>query len=186
MASHAAYFTVIANNVVRNAMVDVICQQLKSHLSKFDSIVACGNSMMGIAPIISYKLNKQLIVVRKSNDGSHSSYKCEYSDMPEKYIIIDDTIFSGNTVKYVRDIMDQTTCGELYGIYLYNQCYYAIRDALEYEHIKKDKWYNGKFVKESIDIECGESFANVKGLTKAPTKTLYNKYHSLFLRLRGY
>lgn len=75
----------------------------------YDAIVCRGVSGITVASIASYALKKQLIVVRKPDEKSHSAYRLE--GMPEegnvRYVIVDDFICTGETfVNIAQDIRD--------------------------------------------------------------------------------
>lgn len=80
---------------------------LKPIAHTFDSVAFCGMSGALIAPEIAKKLNKELIMVRKSNKGHHSNYMVEGYYRSNKYIIVDDFIDSGKTVKRMKKCIDQ-------------------------------------------------------------------------------
>ena len=72
----------------------------------FDAIAFRGMSGALIAPSLALSLNKSLLMVRKENDDTHS--KNEHNGLVEgdraarSYIIVDDMISSGETVRAIR------------------------------------------------------------------------------------
>lgn len=66
----------------------------------FDAIAFSGYSGALFAPIIAYRLNKHVIIVRKDAEESHSSM-CVEGFIPQgvRYIIIDDFISTGLTIQ---------------------------------------------------------------------------------------
>lgn len=71
---------------------------------EFDAIAFSGMSGALSAIPIAYKLNKPLILVRKKSDTPktrHSNCEVEGCNNARTYIIIDDFISSGATVKYI-------------------------------------------------------------------------------------
>lgn len=69
---------------------------------KFDSIAFCGVSGALIAPVLAHALNKKLIVVRKNNQKSHSYLKVEGNYSSKTYVIADDFVTTGRTVKTIK------------------------------------------------------------------------------------
>lgn len=67
----------------------------------FDAIAFQGLSGALIAPIIAMQMDKTLIAVRKPNEECHSLYRVEGDVAARRYIIVDDFISSGNTVRAI-------------------------------------------------------------------------------------
>lgn len=65
---------------------------------KYDSVAFRGMSGAMIAPLLATKLNKNLIMVRKETEISHSCHLVEGFQKSKSYIIVDDFIESGKTV----------------------------------------------------------------------------------------
>ena len=108
------------NHVDRREVIDRIVKRLKPLSDDFDAIVVCGASMMLISSVVAYKMNKNLILVRKINDDNYSGYMVEGLHH-QRYIFIDDLISSGKTLKYVlgavNKFMNGCECVYL-GLYL--------------------------------------------------------------------
>lgn len=88
-------------NELREIIFD-LKQKLKN--INFDAIAFCGNSGALVAPILAYELNKYILLVRKQAESCHSLYDVEglYPGKKKyKYIILDDQIESGWTVKTI-------------------------------------------------------------------------------------
>jgi adenine/guanine phosphoribosyltransferase-like PRPP-binding protein len=82
---------------------------IKSHPEiKFDSIVGTGVSGMLFLPALSNRLKVPFAIVRK-DDSSHSSREVEFSSskLVLDYIIIDDLIDSGDTVRNIQEKMSE-------------------------------------------------------------------------------
>ena len=91
----------------REEVIQQALQGMKT-APKCDAIVCTGVSGMVVAPIISYMLDKQLIVVRKPNyrDCSHADLLVEGCLIePFTYVIMDDFCYTGDTVKYCLDAL---------------------------------------------------------------------------------
>lgn len=65
------------------------------------------------------KTKRHYAIVRKSKNNNHSSRLVE-GFRPKKYIIVDDFICSGATVRAIVKAMDNETCGKCVGVILYN------------------------------------------------------------------
>lgn len=70
---------------------------LKKYNKDYDTIACRGVSGLLFAPELSRKLNKHLIVVRKSTKDNHSGQLVEGHQSCKRYIIVDDFIFTGAT-----------------------------------------------------------------------------------------
>jgi orotate phosphoribosyltransferase len=89
---------------------------------EFSTIAFRGMSGALIAPLIAHKLGKNLLMVRKTGDECHSSHSTEGTHSNENYIIIDDLISSGATVrKTIEAVNHMEECREAkcVGIFLY-------------------------------------------------------------------
>lgn len=73
---------------------------LRSH--DFDTIAFRGMSGAIIAPSVAQAMGKQLILVRKPGDKTHSLLKVEGNKSAKKYVIVDDFVETGSTK---RDII---------------------------------------------------------------------------------
>jgi adenine/guanine phosphoribosyltransferase-like PRPP-binding protein len=105
-----------------------MCAAIEGDKKKFDirAIAVRGNSGTLVAGAVSMMTGLPIILVRKEGDGSHSDFKVEYSEILKKkgasgYIIIDDIVASGNTIKTIREsIKDHLPLLELKKVYLYD------------------------------------------------------------------
>jgi orotate phosphoribosyltransferase-like protein len=82
---------------------------------------------MLVVPQIAELLKKNIIVVRKTNEDCYSKFLIE-GPSTKQYIIIDDLICSGNTVKHIiKNIHIEIPRSKCMGIYSYmkNECAYA-------------------------------------------------------------
>lgn len=78
-------------------------QVLRPISSEFDAIAVRGNSGMLFGPTLCLYLNKNLILVRKSQkaEPSHASYLVESLITEGTYLIVDDCIGGGTTVRTI-------------------------------------------------------------------------------------
>lgn len=77
----------------------------KRHRDRFDFIAAMGMSSVTVASPVALALGKQLVIVRKTSDTSHSGAQriVGRNLKGRRYIFIDDFVSSGATFKQVRD-----------------------------------------------------------------------------------
>jgi hypothetical protein len=98
-------------------VVHVIQKKLPSH---FDAIAFRGLSGAIIAPAVAYRLGVPLLPIRKPEDeNSHSDHVVEWGDKHPSYIILDDFISQGKTLRAIMDLIgDDAECR---GIVLWNE-----------------------------------------------------------------
>jgi orotate phosphoribosyltransferase-like protein len=94
-------------------------RRMKKEL-KFDTIVFQGMSGALVAPELANRLNVGTTLVRKEKDNSHSLNKTEGA-VPKRFIVVDDFVDSGATVKSaVSSIKKVFPEAEYVGLYLYD------------------------------------------------------------------
>jgi adenine/guanine phosphoribosyltransferase-like PRPP-binding protein len=103
--------------------LNLIIRQTVRELKKieFDVIVVRGVSGLLLGVTLSKRLKKGLVVVRKPNEGTHSTFICE-GTMPtrgNKWIIVDDILVTGNTLRAIFRALAYCIDGFV-GVYLYN------------------------------------------------------------------
>src|SRR6266404_718779 len=89
----------------------------------FDTIVGSGLSGTVAATLIAHQMGKNLVVVRKATENSHSSNLIE-GKLGKRWIFIDDFIASGATLSRCKDAVRATALGYAFdtqyvGAYLY-------------------------------------------------------------------
>lgn len=110
------------NKIIIGAVCDL--RQVES----FDSIVCCGTSGLLVAPQVAEILNKHLVLVRKQNDKCYSNFGVE-GVAPYRYIIIDDLICSGKTIRHIKNsIKNEHPRAICIGVYCYMPDESAYRD----------------------------------------------------------
>lgn len=134
-----SYFERMLKPKQRNKYIGIAKRILKKR--DFDLIVGRGGSGISGASILSYALNKELVIVRKSldnHDGCRlaSSSDIKYNSTSLNYIIVDDFICSGKTIKEIKKQMPAHH--ELVGAFLYGtdmgeQCRFVDAKSLEKE-----------------------------------------------------
>lgn len=93
---------------------------------KYDAIACCGTSGLMVVPQIAELLNKNIIIVRKEGDGGYSDFIVEGTNT-NRYVIIDDLVCSGGTVRHIIDsINEDGYMAECVGVYSYmrDECTY--------------------------------------------------------------
>ena len=88
---------------------------------EFDAIAFRGMSGALVAPLLAHKLNKTLIMVRKDSDNSHAMRMVEGDMNAKRYLILDDFLASGETVRTIVRAAYGFTDGEAQcvGVMLY-------------------------------------------------------------------
>lgn len=122
LASCTEYLTKVVRQGLRRHTIQKVTEDLSILIQnglEFDSIVCTGLSGLLIAPSVADILDKQIIVIRKNNEQSHSDYSIEgFVESP--YIIIDDCISTGNTINRIVDQMKHSGYDpKCLGVYLY-------------------------------------------------------------------
>lgn len=103
-----------------DGMIKECCEKLKP--LDFDTFVFSGNSGALVAPILAYKMHKELIMVRKPNDDCASRHRVEGFTASKRYVIVDDLVSTGKTMarilKGVQGFASREA--ELVGVLIYN------------------------------------------------------------------
>jgi adenine/guanine phosphoribosyltransferase-like PRPP-binding protein len=121
-ASHTCH---VLNHKSRNKIIIKAVCDLRKISNTFDSIACCGVSGLMVVPQIAELLNKNIVVVRKG-EKCYSEFRTEGA-APFRYIILDDLICSGSTIKHIkRVIKDEYSRSHCVGVYCYlpHECSY--------------------------------------------------------------
>jgi len=112
----------------RKEVVSDCLKCLAAHKDNFDAIAVSGYSMSLIGSIIAHKMNKGLIIVRKDEDERASNFEVE-GTVCDRYIIIDDLICSGETLRRITNKISELhhSPAKLYGVYLYKINHSSVR-----------------------------------------------------------
>ena len=116
----------VLNHKYRNKVIINAYTKLSKADFWFDSIACCGTSGMLVVPQIAELFKKNIIVVRKNLD-CYSDFINE-GPSTKQYVIIDDLICSGKTVKrIIKAIKTETPRSRCMGVYSYmkDECAYA-------------------------------------------------------------
>lgn len=101
-SSHTCH---ILNHKIRNKIIIKAVCDLRKIADSFDSIACCGVSGLLVVAQVAELLNKHIIVVRKG-EKCYSEFRTE-GVAPFRYIILDDLICSGNTVRYIKKVLKE-------------------------------------------------------------------------------
>ena len=100
---HANYIIECFNRKQQDLAIKRIKNAIIQHNIKFDGFVVTGVSGVAFGSILCRILRKDLVIVRKDNDGSHSSYEVENYKTNKRYIFLDDFVASGATFIRVEE-----------------------------------------------------------------------------------
>ncbi len=110
---------------------------------KFDTMVSRGLSGALVVPMLARALRKNWLIIRKDNDGSHSSKKVE-GTLGERWMFIDDLVSSGHTrticFEAVDDLCRSSNFASAFvGTWTYtNDAYYDEEsEACTYEQLRQ-------------------------------------------------
>ena len=117
--SHASYLDNVFIRKNQDKCIREIKKLIQNKNLEFDGFVVTGVSGIAMGAILSRVLKKELVIVRKYNDLSHSAYSVENYNFGKKYIFLDDLIASGDTYKRVRESI--SICSEKKWLYGYNK-----------------------------------------------------------------
>jgi adenine/guanine phosphoribosyltransferase-like PRPP-binding protein len=114
-SSHTCH---VLNHKERNKIIIKAVCDLRKVADSFDSIACCGVSGLMVVPQIAELLNKHIIVVRKG-EKCYSEFRTE-GVAPFRYIILDDLICSGGTVKHIKRVLkEEYSRSQCMGVYCY-------------------------------------------------------------------
>ena len=125
----------VLNHKVRNKIIIKAVCDLRKVKDQFDSIACCGTSGLMVVPQIAELLNKHIVVVRKANDRSYSDFPME-GVTPFRYVIVDDLICSGSTIKHIKNtIYEDSPKARCVGVYCYmpEECSYSLENIKLFE-----------------------------------------------------
>lgn len=84
---------------------------------QFDAIAFAGMSGCLMAPAIADKLGVGIMAIRKRGERTHADFTVEATPKCVTYIIVDDLVYSGQTVERIQDALGPEHCK---GIYVYH------------------------------------------------------------------
>ena len=120
-AKHSAYMKQLGSARNLRKVVRLTSNFVKEQFSGKFAIACRGISGLAIAAPVAVRLNKQLIVVRKKQQGSHGETLTEGIPTGNfEYIIIDDFISLGHTIKEIKSTINANNPNNVnIGIVLY-------------------------------------------------------------------
>ena len=131
----SSHTCMVLNHKIRNkAIIKAVCD-LRRINEQFDSIVCCGTSGLMVVPQIAELLDKHIVVIRKPETKSYSDFAIE-GVIPFRYVIIDDLVCSGSTIKFIKDtIFEECPKSKCVGVYCYmpDECSYNTENAKLFE-----------------------------------------------------
>jgi adenine/guanine phosphoribosyltransferase-like PRPP-binding protein len=125
----------VLNHKARNKIIIKAICDLRKTKDQFDSIACCGVSGLLVVSQIAELLNKHIVIVRKPNDKSYSDFPLE-GVTPFRYVIIDDLICSGNTIRHIKNtIYEDCPKSRCVGVYCYmpEECTYTEKTSKLFE-----------------------------------------------------
>lgn len=115
----------IRSTFIQRELIAMLTEALQPHLDKFDTFAFRGASGSLIAPVLAYLFNKKMVLIRKpySEEQSHSTALAEGHENVSSYMIVDDFLSSGATVKAICEGMRQhKPDAQCYGMLSYHRC----------------------------------------------------------------
>lgn len=110
ISEYAAYLS-------RTRNMAAIIEEARATLAnvKYDTIVCTGVSGMSVAPVLSYLFEKNLLVVRKSDDSSTHSMNYVEGTLGKRWLFVDDFVASGHTARFVNQQVSKFAAEHKYG-----------------------------------------------------------------------
>lgn len=130
-SQESMYFPEAVDPKQRAAAVEYCCDRLRD--IPFDSIVVTGYSGAAFGSVVAHALGKALVIVRKPTEtANHSGHAIE-GNPGQRFVIIDDFISSGATVRRILDTMADhcRTHAECVGFCGYNRGWWRSVDKIE-------------------------------------------------------
>ena len=106
MSNHIPEYTfTYVNRVLRDDQIRKLIPKVMKGLKgfEFDAITFRGMSGCLFAAPLAYKMHKPMIMVRKLNEGSHDNQRVSGDEAARTYIIVDDFVCSGETVRQIQE-----------------------------------------------------------------------------------
>lgn len=118
IVGHSSYLAPIYDPVRFKNLIARVAQEIKAFRkeNRFDAIAFRGSSGAAAAFPLSLRLGIPIIYVRKDNESGHGQKVEGPNKAVKTFIIVDDLIASGRTVKAILDALPDATC---LGIFLY-------------------------------------------------------------------
>lgn len=120
----------VLNHKERNKIIIRAVCDLRRIKDQFDTIACCGISGLMVVPQIAELLDKHILIIRK-DEKCYSEFRTE-GVAPFQYVVIDDLICSGATIKRIKNtIKDEYPRAICKGVYCYipDECVYRPDEA---------------------------------------------------------
>ncbi len=118
---HSSYLHKFLDFEQRKERIVWAVEALLPHTHKFDTIACRGVSGLLIASAVATAMDKHIAVVRKprQDEVAHSYYEVE-GPIGCCYVIIDDLVFQGDTVREIKNQMTKHLKATCYGAYVFS------------------------------------------------------------------
>lgn len=119
--------TSLLNTKFRNKTIFEIVNRLKQLNNNFDTIACCGTSGLLVVPQVSEILKKNILIIRKKKEKRYSPFAYEGA-VPRNYVIVDDLICSGSTIKHILNtIQEDCPMAKCLGVFCFlkDKCAYS-------------------------------------------------------------
>ena len=123
----ASHTSRVLNHKYRNSVIIKAVCELRKMSNDFDSIACAGISGLIVVPQIAELLNKNIVIIRKDSEKRYSDFQIE-GVTPFKYIIVDDLICSGQTIRHIKNTLKRESPRSVcVGVYAYmpEECAYS-------------------------------------------------------------
>jgi len=116
--SHTYYFNGVFSAREKSIAIEKAISVLQD--IDFEVIAVRGVSGLMVGSVLAHQMGKELAIVRKPSEGCHSGHEIEGFVGSYKYIIVDDLIATGETIrKIVSGVQEISPRAKCVGIYLY-------------------------------------------------------------------
>lgn len=117
-----SYLTTITNADARARVIAEVARRLPTFFPDVQAIAFTGLSGALLAPSVADRLGLDLIAVRKATVNAHSANRIEAPLEPRRYVILDDFIQSGDTLRVMANVLhDKAPQHSCIGIFLWNE-----------------------------------------------------------------
>lgn len=123
--AHSGYLDRVFDKDLLVKHISLAKRKLKASGVQFDAIAVRGVSGLAFGAPLAYTMKKGLIVVRKTEENSHSEVDVEMPELMHKsqsgkYIFVDDFVSSGETMhKVVLSLYSRNSSLKIQAVYLY-------------------------------------------------------------------
>lgn len=130
--AHSSYLANVMDRTIRKQKIESGVKLLKVRKFKAAAIVASGISGAIIGDAIAGLLDRKFAIVRKAKENNHGRPVEATEYINGKYVIVDDCIDTGATVKHIIERMAENQAGsKCVGIILHD----SLRGGTEFEKI---------------------------------------------------